>query len=319
MNPTRELGYSSEMAKEDAEYLRVGTVEAAQRELTLNLLLSHVEHHQRTAQIAASLEAERTGKLTMDGMLEARRDQQLVGTAWCYSQAGKTAVVFPAQLIEGEPESTAVALHQTMGEYLTAHRVRLAQGLLDTDSSVLANRLRSDGFRRVTDMLYLVSEVSKFPNLQPPSQLDFTIYKLGDRGKMGGLVESTYSGTLDCPALNGIRDINDVLAGYESTGQFNPANWYFVSQGDKFIGCLLLTDHPAEDQGELVYMGLIPSARGRGWGYQITRFAQWSIRRAGRNRLVLAVDAENGPAINAYSTAGFSAWDRRSVFLKLFE
>ena len=41
-------------------------------------------------------------------------------------------------------------------------------------------------------------------------------------------------------------------------------------------------------------------------------------RAAGAQRLILAVDAANEPAIAAYGTAGFSAWDRRSVFMRRF-
>ena len=32
----------------------------------------------------------------------------------------------------------------------------------------------------------------------------------------------TYEGTLDCPVLNGLRDMSDVLAGYRSTGHYHP-------------------------------------------------------------------------------------------------
>ena len=32
---------------------------------------------------------------------------------------------------------------------------------------------------------------------------------------------------------------------------------------------------------------------------------------------MLAVDAANEPALRGYAAAGFVAWDRRSVFLKL--
>jgi hypothetical protein len=40
-------------------------------------------------------------------------------------------------------------------------------------------------------------------------------------------------------------------------------------------------------------------------------------RRGGAERLVLAVDAGNEPALRGYAAAGFVAWDRRGVFLKL--
>jgi hypothetical protein len=80
-------------------------------------------------------------------------------------------------------------------------------------------------------------------------------------------------------------------------------------------------------------MGITPESRGSARGVEIVRFAQWitgQARTAERNdggnvqqnvkhavdRLVLAVDVANAPAIRTYAAAGFQAWDRRSVFLR---
>jgi len=64
-----------------------------------------------------------------------------------------------------------------------------------------------------------------------------------------------------------------------------------------------------------VYMGVLPEWRGRGWGIEVAQWAQWRARILGRERLVLAVDAENGPALAAYVAAGFGAWDDRSAYI----
>jgi ribosomal protein S18 acetylase RimI-like enzyme len=80
---------------------------------------------------------------------------------------------------------------------------------------------------------------------------------------------------------------------------------------------LLLADHPDSQQTELVYCGLAPDWRGRGWGLQITRRAQWAARCDSRQRLMLAVDAANRHALAIYAEAGFRAYDRRRVFGKI--
>ena len=79
-----------------------------------------------------------------------------------------------------------------------------------------------------------------------------------------------------------------------------------------------LSDYPEYDNWELVYMGVAPWARGKGWGIEIVRYAEWRTAQAGRKRLVLAVDAANRPGIAMYTAAGFQAWDRRVVWLKRF-
>jgi hypothetical protein len=45
------------------------------------------------------------------------------------------------------------------------------------------------------------------------------------------------------------------------------------------------------------------------------RHALHLCRLASRNRLVLAVDAVNQPALKMYAAAGFQSWDQKSVFI----
>ena len=104
----------------------------------------------------------------------------------------------------------------------------------------------------------------------------------------------------------------DVLAGYRATGSHDPQRWLLVRHEGRDVGCLLLSDYPEQGNVELVYMGVVPEARGEGWGMHIARQAQWLARQAGRPRLVLAVDAANAPALRIYLALGFRPWDRRT-------
>ena len=81
------------------------------------------------------------------------------------------------------------------------------------------------------------------------------------------------------------------------------------------VGCLLLADHPSQDQLELVYMGLVPSARGRGWGESSFAKLCRVARNCGRARVVLAVDSANWPALAMYRRAGFAEFERRTVMI----
>jgi ribosomal protein S18 acetylase RimI-like enzyme len=66
-----------------------------------------------------------------------------------------------------------------------------------------------------------------------------------------------------------------------------------------------------------MYTALIPEARGRGWGRQIARYAQWLARAAGVERIVVAVDAANWPAVAMYRDSGFQMWDQRAVYVRV--
>jgi ribosomal protein S18 acetylase RimI-like enzyme len=131
------------------------------------------------------------------------------------------------------------------------------------------------------------------------------------------VLEQTYLDTLDSPGMDGVRPMDEVLQGYRQQGRHRPENWYFVREQDADIGALLLTEHPDVGNWELVYMGLAPTARGRGCGMRIIRFALETAARHGAERLVLAVDASNTPALRVYQRAGLITWDRRIVYARL--
>jgi ribosomal protein S18 acetylase RimI-like enzyme len=113
-----------------------------------------------------------------------------------------------------------------------------------------------------------------------------------------------------------LRPTREVLLGYREIGvQRN--DWWFIARYDgRDIGCLLLADHRPAAHAELVYMGLIPEMRGRGWGVFLAHQAQLIAASSGVERLILAVDAANLPALRHYQAAGFQFWEQRTVVVK---
>jgi len=275
--------------------------------------LSAEDRDERTGALVRDLESNET---LLDGLLEARRGGRLVGGILSEIQPGKTAVVWPPRLAPDEPTTTSGQLLAVSLEFLR-RRVCVAYTLLEAGMEDDAPVLRAAGFEPLADLLYLVSTEEGFPHSRPASPLEFEAYSAANHDRMARVVEATYDGTCDCPRLNGVRQIDDILMGYRATGTFAPDRWLLVRHQGEDIGCLLLADHPEQENWELVYMGLALGARGNGWGKEITRHAQWLTRQAGRARLLLAVDQKNDPAIRMYGTQGFQAWDRRSVYLRV--
>jgi GNAT superfamily N-acetyltransferase len=232
-------------------------------------------------------------------------------------QPGKTASIWPPELIAGEPEHTSRKLLDRLLEFSSRRGARVAQALLDTDAGVHTARLLAAGFVHVADLLFLVCGREQFPDSPGGACLRFEAYQPQDEPRLARLVDRTYEGTLDCPQLNGVRETADVLDGYRQTGVFDPARWLLVRDGEQDVGCLLLTEHAGESQWEIIYLALVPEARGKGWGRLLIQQAQWLASGGNCLRLVLAVDAENEPALRAYASCGFVAWDRRSVFVAL--
>jgi len=250
-----------------------------------------------------------------DDLLGAYRDGALVGAIYFQKQPGRVALVWYPRLVKGEVASTAVGLLDATRRRLRQQQFQLAQCLLRDVTATEEMVLQKSEFAPLAKLYYLVCGEESFPRDNPQGELTFEPLCSANRDGLQALIDATYQGTLDCPAMNGVRPTAEVLEGYKASGVFDPSRWLLVSHAGQSAGCLLLTDYPDQENWELIYMGLRPEFRGRGWGLVIARYAQWLVRQAGRRRLVLAVDAQNAPALRMYTAAGFRAWDRRRVFV----
>jgi ribosomal protein S18 acetylase RimI-like enzyme len=94
--------------------------------------------------------------------------------------------------------------------------------------------------------------------------------------------------------------MEDVVTGHKGTGHFNPALWFLALRDEQPLGVLLLSPTADGDAMELVYLGLVPHARGQRLGDFFMRHALAATARAGCARLTLAVDAANAPALRLY-------------------
>jgi ribosomal protein S18 acetylase RimI-like enzyme len=258
----------------------------------------------------------------IEGLWAAWRGRRMVGAMRAQVQPGRTAFVAAPRIAADEPPNTACELLASVVEALPAAGVQVAQVLLESDHGPDVELMCRGGFRHVSDLLYLVSTSRAFPQNLPAEHLEFLEYCAERHERLARVVERTYVDSLDLRSVDGVRTTEDVLEGYRSAGDFDPARWLLVRSDGADVGCLLLSAdaRDGDDSGpwELTYMGVVPEARRRGFAVSMARHAQWLAWHAGCNRLVLAVDADNAPAIAAYAACGFVSWDRRSVFLRVF-
>jgi ribosomal protein S18 acetylase RimI-like enzyme len=296
--------------------LQIGPVPPAAWADALGLIFQGMSEPQLQNQVARLLAAFHSGKNSPAGLLEGRCRGELLGAIWVQVLPGRSATIWPPRLGAGQAVAVAHNLLEAAVGFASGSGVQIAQALLEPDAPTDAGHFRHAGFAHLTDLLYLACSDSGFPESLPAGPLEFEAYA-GDEDRLAAVVSRTYEGTRDCPALNGMRDIHDVLAGYKAAGEFDPSRWLIVRDGGADMGCLLLAMHPADRICELVYMGLAPEARGRGWGLAIARHAQWIARASQAAALMLGVDAENRPALRTYAAARLVPWDRRRVFIRV--
>jgi ribosomal protein S18 acetylase RimI-like enzyme len=260
----------------------------------------------------------RSGQADRVVLLAARRHGEPIAAQLAQAMPGRVAVVWPPQFqIADEPsrENVAALLFDRLMRELSGCDVHLAQALLTHDNRAAANQFAAGGFSHAADLLYLAAEAGSQQSA-PALSFDIETFAPAAESRLARLVERTYVGTLDCPIIDGLRKTPDVIAGYQAVGEFRAALWHIARDGARDIGCLLLNVHPDVQHAEIVYLGLIPEVRGRRWGQQLIEFARWLARQANCDRVVLAVDAANHPAIRLYKAAGFFEFDRRAVWIR---
>ncbi len=115
----------------------------------------------------------------------------------------------------------------------------MAQILLEAVAAEDEKTLCEGGFDYLTDLLYLVCLEDDFPQAALPCPLEFEVYNSQNHDRLARIVDATYQETLDCPKLNHVRQLDDVLAGYRATGEFLPGRWLIVRYENRDVGCLL--------------------------------------------------------------------------------
>ena len=249
--------------------------------------------------------------------------------------AGRTGLILLAPLPQSDPgrggTETSAALRQAVAQLIEqerSHHMGLLQALLPPTHTDEARLLTDCGFVRLTELIYLMGELPSEPRggnagadpgaAWPALPSDgWAAYDDATADAFVRVIRASYVHTLDCPALEGVRRMEDVLAGHKASGLFRPDLWFLFSRDGEPIGAVLLNQvlDLSCPTVELVYMGLVESARGLGLGGRMFRFARHAARRAGFTRIVTAVDAENLPALTLYRHAGLSETMRRIAYI----
>jgi ribosomal protein S18 acetylase RimI-like enzyme len=275
-------------------------------------LFRHVADAEREARAARTLELFASGEFHPDGLLVARHAAGgIAGAVLVQRHPGAAAVVWPPGATHAHVED---ALARAAVEYLRAANVKQAQTLLPPDERPRARPLEAAGFRHVTQLAFLCRPVAA--SAFDPAASPLTFAPTPDAAPpFGETLLATYDGTFDCPELNGTRTAAEVIAGYRSNAGGESPDWLLVRRGAEPVGVVLFAPGPQPGILELTYLGLVRSARGRGFGQELLRHALWHAARREAEWLALSVDARNEPALRLYRRHQFREYNRQDVFL----
>ncbi|TWU41589.1 Mycothiol acetyltransferase [Novipirellula aureliae] len=238
---------------------------------------------------------------------------------------------------------TAIAIQTRLDLTLAKRGIRFLQWASDVDDlSEAAEQTESWrdalGFEWAADLDYLTVD---FDTISPPptsasspntklafQQTEWDGGLLVNEDHFASLVERTYVDTLDCPILLHYRSAKQTLLGYQQSAAFAPEAWFRLYPAKDHakkdpVGVLILALHPAEQAGvnvaELVYMGIVPEARGGSLGRLLMNGVIETAKQLGARRLILAVDSQNVYARRVYDAFGMRCMLKETVAVKKLE
>jgi mycothiol synthase len=284
------------------------------------LLFQHLLEEDRETRVANGLKMLRDQELNASGALVARAEGRLQGALFCQAVAGASGLLWPPQTQPEKNHQIEDQLIEHACGMLANHGAKLVQSLLIEEEQFLADSLERNGFTHITQLWYMRHDLQILADLfGEPDRLEHQPYTSCDKNQFHRTLLQTYEATQDCPEVNGVREIEEVIAGHQSQGRHDPETWWLAFHCGQPIGVLLLAEMPDMKTWELLYLGVVPEARGQGFGRELVRKALWEARTLEAPQLTLSVDARNELALKLYKNAGFERYDQREVYLKILK
>ena len=243
----------------------------------------------------------------------AVRAGEIVGVCGWDPGAGRCATVLAPRMAEWD-EAVAGRLIRLAAAAAAEDGARFIQAVAEPEGrSPLACAIARAGMERLAVLAYLRRAVTEADARTPgPKGIVWKRWTAWRRRKFARTIARTYAGSLDCPAMAGLRTADDAIATHRAAGVFRAWAWHLAMEGGEAVGVVLTSE--VEGRGDLVYLGVVPEARGRGIGRSLVGQAIRDTARMGLPVLAVAVDTRNTPAVRLYARAGFKEVRRRLVF-----
>jgi len=253
----------------------------------------------------------------------ALRGGRIVGSCVWVPGAGRCATVVAPRLAEWDEEVASRLIRRAASAAAEAG-ARFIQAVAEPEGrSALARAIARAGMERLAVLAYLRRKVTEADaRTAGPKGIVWKRWTPWRRRKFARTIARTYEGSLDCPAMAGLRTAQDALETHRATGVFRAGAWHLAFEGGaghgsprrarEAVGVVLASE--VEGRGDLVYLGVVPEARGRGVGRALLGQAIRDTARMGLVALAVAVDTQNAPAWRLYAGAGFKEVRRRLVF-----
>ncbi|MCZ2344348.1 MAG: GNAT family N-acetyltransferase [Bacteroidales bacterium] len=283
------------------------------------LLFSALAEPERTARRTAAVEWFGSDAFDTTELLIAQdmtqEEERVVGAGFVHQEPGRQASIWVPVAIAGpRRDAIIVALAEAYRARFLAQGTQVAQLLLPETGPNCPPALEQIGFRFVTHMEYLARRLTLSDRTATIGE-DYQLLPVDSVQAVGTLLVATYKDSLDIPELNDTRTVDEIVLGYTTPAHQPPARWYRIDHGRQPVGVLMLNPGDQLKMIDLGYLGLVPSARGRGAGKQVVAGVIGMAARMGMEWLTVSSDERNIPAGKVYRQSRFGILTRQRVYL----
>jgi ribosomal protein S18 acetylase RimI-like enzyme len=284
------------------------------------LLFRHLSEPERENRVARALHLLQQKELDPQGVRVVRGNGGVLAALVCLPVPGASGLLWPPQSVaDADQAGREDALVRDACSWLRGRGTKLVQALLAPEEVSLAAPLQRNGFVHVTHLWYLRHDLNvPVRRLNTPVRLAFQSYD-ADPSAFHQTLFRTYEGSQDCPEVTGVRTLEEIIAGHQAQGRFDPERWWLALEDGRPVAVLLTTEMLESGAWEVAYVGVVPEGRGRGLGRELMLKALFEARAAGVPQLTLSVDGRNRPAWQLYRGLGFEPYDRREVYLAIWK
>ena len=252
-----------------------------------------------------------------DFLLGAYCEGCLVSACLTWTSPGAAAMVMiPSRMRHTQERFVLSQLLRTVQERAWKQGIMVLEVLVEADSPDPEASLREADFRYLTRLMYFRRPIVAADREQAVSPgIEWVSYTPEVEPLFTATLDQTYTQSMDCPELTGIRTTAQVLAGHRAVGVFDPALWWIAKREGQPVGLILLNRCVHDPLLEVVYVGVVCSARGTGVADALLSRAVGAASRVNVRDVALAVDGRNTPARRLYGRWGFVQTGERGAWI----
>lgn len=267
--------------------------------------------------IAEALQLCEAGEIDLSGLVGARIGGRPVAAGLACKLPDGTAFAWPPSVFPDVPQRDEVAVGVIHGlvSWAAALGSRYVQAAVDPQRADHRAAFAAAGFRLIAGLRTLQRPLDR-PLRRTTDRCDRTVpFEPAVEERFRLVIERTYQDSLDCPAFDGVRTAAEALNSYRFAGDFTPQRWRLVERAGDDVAVVIVNDHFDERSREIVYLGVVPEARGAGLARCLVEDVIAEAMIEDCDSVLTAVDVANDRALGLYARMGFVPLHDRQIFV----